>query len=307
MISSTLEPVLADAFLHQRPRVTARKGTPTHRVNHADAFAYPYVEPNVSGILQSLVIVDRDLPDADTIAGELGLLPPSWVTINPHTTTGHIGYALKDPVCITDAATRPPVNLLARIEHGLVTVLGGDPCYTGGLTKTPGHSLHATAYGPSDALYGLYPLATNLDGLGALPRAGNALKNVQRSAVGRNIACFDLTRHWAYRAVKPHRAAPFKDWDKAVLRYALALNNDRIANTFTHGPLPFVEVTYLARSVAKWVWTKYTPEIQSAYQARRGRKGGLAAAASPKHNALDNINKINTERRARSAADRAVI
>lgn len=282
MAAETFETLFPESWLHERPRVTDRKGNPTWRVSRTEALGYPYVEPNVSGVLQSLVITDRDKPDADRIAGALGLPDPSWISINAHTTTGHIVYALKDPVPLTDAARRPPVNLLARIEHGLATVLDGDPGYTGGLTKNPVHPWHPTLWGPQEARYGLRELASALDGLGALPGAGKPRQRVQRSAVGRNVALFDDTRQWAYKAVERFWGASADVWARATLHQAHTYNETRIANDFTTGPLPTPEVGYLAKSVADWVWARFTPESRarliarthtSEHQAERRAKG----------------------------------
>lgn len=267
-MAETFETLFPEAWLHERPRVTDRKGNPTWRTSRSEALGMPYIEPNVSGIIQSLIITDRDKPDADRIAGVLGLPDPSWVSINPHTTTGHIVYSLKDPVTLTDAARRPPVNFLARIEHGLATVLDGDPGYTGGLTKNPVHAWHPTLWGPQEARYGLRELAAALDGLGALPKAGNPRRNVQRSAVGRNVALFDETRQWAYKAVERFWHGPAAEWSHAVRSHAWEVNETRIANDFTTGPLPWAEVGYLAASVRDWVWERFTPESRAQLIAR---------------------------------------
>ena len=251
--SMSFETLFPDAWLPERPRVTDRKGNPTWRVSRELALSsMPYIEPNVSHILQSLVITDRDGIDADRIADNVGLPHPSYVALNPHTTAGHIVYALKDPVCLTDAARRPPVNLLARVEHGLSTVLGGDPGYGGSLTKNPYHVAHATLWGPEDALYGLRELANALDDLRALPNPRNPRKHVHRSAVGRNVALFDETRTWAYRAIRRHWDAPAEEWHRTVYAQATLINETRIGNDFTTGPLSYVEVGYLARSIADW-------------------------------------------------------
>lgn len=286
----TLEPLFPDVWLHERPRVTRAKGQPTFRVSRADALGFEYIEPNVTGQIQSLIITDRDLPDADRIAEHRGLPVPSWVSINPHTTSGHIAYVLKDPVTLTDAARRPPVNLLARIEHGLAVVLEGDPGYTGGLTKNPTHFMHPTLWGPEEARYGLRELASALGDVGALPRSGNARKNVSRSAVGRNVALFDETRMWAYRAVSRYRGAQSSEWDRAVLQYASRINSDRIGNDFSTGPLALPEVGHTAKSVANWVWQEYTPANQSAW-GRRLAKASSTSRAKTRLNLFAEIAK----------------
>jgi len=157
-ITGTLEPLFPEVWLHERPRVTHTKGTPTYRVSRADAFGFEYIEPNVTGQIQSLIITDRDKPDADRIA------------------------------------------------------------------------------------------------------------------VGRNVALFDDTRAWAYKAVRRFWGAPIREWKQAVTLQAIRVNNDRIGNDFSTGPLSLPEVGHLATSVAGWVWTNFTPEAFSARQAQLGRR-----------------------------------
>lgn len=286
----TFETLFPDSWLPERPRVSDRKGNPSWRVSRDTAMTMPYIEPNASHVLQSLVITDRDAIDADRIADQLGLPHPSYVALNPHNTTGHIVYALKDPVCLTDAARRPPVNLLARVEHGLSTVLDGDPGYSGSLTKNPFHVAHATLWGPAEALYGLRELASALDGIGALPSPRNPRKHVQRSAVGRNVALFDETRAWSYRAIRKFWDAKPLDWRRAVYGHATYINETRIGNDFTTGPLAYLEVGYIARSVADWVRTR----------------SDLGPRAQTREQYDNTFREIQTARSAKAAAKRSV-
>ena len=283
MAAETFETLFPDSWLPQRPRVTDRKGNPTWRTSRAEALTMPYIEPNVTGILVSQIVVDRDKPDSDRVAENLGLLPPSSVSINPFTTTGHLRYGLKDPVPLTDAARRPPVNFLARIEQGLISILDGDPGYTGTLTKNPFHPQHPTLWGPYEALYGLRELAANLDDLGALPSAGSPRKRVTRSVVGRNVCLFDDTRHWAYKAVERFWGAPAAEWSRAVLHQAHTYNETRIASDFAAGALSIEEVGHLATSVAGWVWGRFTPERRAQLITRTHTSELQRARAAQSH------------------------
>lgn len=97
----------ASAWLPERPWVTDPKGHPTWRTSRESALLLPYIEANATGVMQPLIVTDRDLPDADLIAERLGQpAAPSYASLNAHTTAGHIVYVLKDPVCLTDAARR---------------------------------------------------------------------------------------------------------------------------------------------------------------------------------------------------------
>lgn len=139
------------------------------------ALEHAYIETNPIA-MQSLIVTDHDGADADFIADLVGLPQPSWVAMNPHTRSGHIVYALSSPVCLTDAAHRAPVNLLARVEQGLTDVLGGDIGYGGRITKNPKNPVHMPIWGDSEALYGLRELAEALGDVGALPAPIGRLK-----------------------------------------------------------------------------------------------------------------------------------
>lgn len=105
--------------------------------------------------MRSLIVTDHDGVEADWQADLAGLPQPSWIALNPLKGSGHIGYALKDPVCLTNAARRTPVNLLARVEQGLMDVLGGDIGYGGRITKNPTHPAHTPIWGTQKPSTGL--------------------------------------------------------------------------------------------------------------------------------------------------------
>ena len=263
-----MDSAVAEAFsfegswLPRAPLAGAAKEGPYWRTSRQGALLLPYVEANPRA-LQSLIVTDVDSGDADELAGLLGLPAPSYIALNPHTRCGHVVYGLAHPVCLTDSANRRPVNLLARVETGLTTILGGDAAYGGRITKNPRHPEHTTLWGDFDNLYPLRALAAALAGLGALPRYDDR-RAVQVSAAGRNCALFDLTRKWAYRR-RGHYTDP-TEWQEVVHAYAWDRNLTVIADNFAKGPMHPGEVTHLARSIARWTWRNITPE-----QTRRNR------------------------------------
>ena len=266
-----------------RPLAGAKTG-PKRRMSRTKALDQSYIEANVTSVLQSLVIVDHDDGEASRAAHELGL-PPSWVAATPDGSDhGHLVYALGGPVCLTDCARRPPVNYLARIEHGLNNLLGGDPAYAGTFTKNPHHQDHLTLWGPASAVYGLHQLATALRELHALPAAGKPRRNVTTSSVGRNVALFDILRHYAYprrgNHTNPHT------WETHLHHYATEKNQTIIANEFTKGPLRDGELNAITRSVARWTWRNITRTL-SQEQARRARMLGAKRRQTRQLIALD--------------------
>jgi hypothetical protein len=251
-METTFETAWSDHWLPRAPLAGDVKNLDpqVHRHTREVALTMPYVEANPLAV-RSLIVTDHDGADADLIAALAGLPEPSYIALNARTRAGHIVYALAAPVCLTDAARRRPMNLLARIESGLTTVLGGDVAYGGRITKNPFHQDHLPLWGDSGAVFGLHELAAALDGLGALPDY-SPRQTLLNSTIGRNCALFDLTRRWAYRAWPryPERA----EWEEVTHAYAMDRNLSVVADEFTRGPLGDQEVTHLARSVARWVW-----------------------------------------------------
>lgn len=278
MTETSFEGAFGGHWLPQAP--LAGPKTYQRRMSREQALREPYIESNPL-VLRSLVVIDHDGGEAEHAADLAGLPAPSYVTLNPHTQDGHITYALAAPVCLTDAASRRPVNLLARIESGMTTVLGGDIAYGGRITKNPYHQDHLPVWGEMEAVYGLQDLAGALSDLGALPK-WNERQLLRNTGIGRNVTLFDTVRQWAYRAWT--RYPEKQDWEQAVYAYAWNKNFGAIAEEFKAGPLSEQEVTHLARSIARFVWRsdlrrKGAERFEQDFreiQQRRGRKGALA-------------------------------
>ncbi|MGW4125763.1 replication initiation protein [Nocardia sp. NPDC004711] len=280
-------------WLPRRPYAAKDKHGPYYRTSRERALAMPYLEANPSA-LRSLIITDHDGGCADEVVGLAGLPPPSYIALNPITNDGHIVYALAEPVTLTNVARRAPVNLLARIEAALNDVLAGDPAYGLRMTKNPMHQAHLTFNGPEYAVYGLRDLAGPLDTLGALPKFNTPLerrKKLETTDVGRNVDLFELHRKWAYRRVRDYQH--YKDWLRISADHCWDRNMDTIGPAYSKGPMLPGETNQLSRSVARWTWlniqrtfseeqsrrAKRNAELAGSEElARRGRRGGIAAA-----------------------------
>ncbi|MFI9638241.1 replication initiation protein [Nocardia sp. NPDC051929] len=263
----------------QRPYASRSKTGGYYRTSRDRALTLPYVESNPKA-MTSLVITDHDGGRADEIAALCGLPVPSYVAMNPYTRDGHIVYALKKPVILTDPARRDPVHLLARVEAGLNNVLAGDVAYAHRFTKNPTHDDHLTLWGPDYALYELRDLWEPIAALGALPKYHTTTerrKALASSGTGRNVDLFELIRRWSYR-----RRGDYDDWNswrQLVDDHAWDRNIDIIGPAYTKGPMEPGEVQALARSVSAWTWRKIKRTF-SEEQARRGSRGGAATAAN---------------------------
>lgn len=279
----SFENVFTEHWLPQKPLCADRKNGGYKRQKRTRALEYAYIETNPLA-MQSLIVTDHDGADSDYIADLAGLPQPSWVAMNPHTRSGHIVYALKSPVCLTDAGHRAPVNLLARVEQGLTEVLGGDIGYGGRITKNPTHNAHMPLWGEAEALYGLKELAKALGDVGALPAPHRGAQTVLDSTVGRNVALFNLTRQWAYRARL--RYTDYTEWVETVYAFASMKNASVIADGFSRGPMSENEVAQIATSIARWVWGKITPEQTASNRAQwgysLGKKSGVQRTSKMK-------------------------
>ena len=241
----------------------------------ATALAYRHIQHNPPPHVSCLVFdVDRKPHEQHWREGyhewrERGLPAPHWISINPENGNYHLGYLLASPVARTSAAKLKPLRYLAAIEHVLARRLGADMGYVGLITKNPVHrdwwtTWHNHAPYPLDYLAEFCPDAD----LAAYSRRSR--KEV--GGLGRNVTVFDNVREWAYSAVREYwRPNGYEAWADAVRAACES------ANAFGReqgGPLPHSEIKATAKSIARWVWNRFTPAGFSQVQAHRGAKGG---------------------------------
>lgn len=266
------------------PLAAWQKTGPYRRTTREKAKGMPMIEANPA-CLQSLIVTDIDTHDIRDLHTMIGMPTPTWAVAKAGpVVTGHIAYGLTNPVCLTNAASRRPVNLLCRIEAGICDLLGGDPGYAGRIMKNPlapptgEHTIWGAGEGEDCRTYLLKELASPLDKLGALPSPTDPRPR-QLSGVGRNVDIFNRTRAWGYRAIKRYWADDIDTWFEVVNAHAIAYNLDLEKEDRT--PLPANEIHHLSRSIARWIWKRFNPETFSMIQTRRShkgaRKGGIAS------------------------------
>ena len=178
---------------------------------------------------------------------DANLPTPSLVVQNPANGHAHILYALKAPVCRTNAARLKPLRYLAALEEGLRVKLGADLGFSGLMCKTPHHDAWRTFEASFEAVYDIGELAEWVD----LPTKAPKRLGI-RTGLGRNVELFDRLRFWAYKWLGDYKAkGDHERWAAAVLGQCEKYND--FAQT-----LPRSEVQAVAKSVAKWTWQKYT-------------------------------------------------
>lgn len=229
-----------------------------------------YIQPNTPFAVSWLVF-DIDYPYA-AFSWEDELLPaPSIIVINRLNGHAHLLYAIETPVF--NAAGHPkPIRLAAAIQDGFRQRLNGDIGYSGLMAKNPLHT-HWSVIVHANAVYDLAYLAEWVD-FDQLEKQ----RRKEERGLGRNCSLFDRLRHWAYRRVAHYKdTAAVGEWEKAVLAQATQLND-------FHNPLHEAEVRAIAKSTAKWCWSRFdikaSNERFSSLQAHRGKRGGVASGAA---------------------------
>lgn len=202
-------------------------------------------------------IYDIDRPAGGLAWEEVNLPPPSWATVNKANGHAHLVYGLRAPVLTSSMEARQaPLRYLNAVESAFRAKLGGDDGYSGLLTKNPAHPLWWTLKGPELA-YELGDLAEWVDLERFKSRQGVKVAEV---GLGRNVTVFDFVRLWAYKKVRAYKSVQggFVLWQKAVYDRCMARNGD-----FTT-PMDSREAFHIAKSVAKWTWSRFDLEASDA-------------------------------------------
>lgn len=228
----------------------------------------PYVQVNPPR-LRVWALFDVDRHDAGASWLDADLPPPSWITQNRVNGHAHLAYGLIAPVLVDGIEAREaPIRYLCAVESMMRAKLRADEGFGGLITKNPLHPLWRTLRGPVMG-YELGELAEALPGIERhIPRRGKA----GEVGLGRNVTLFDHTRQWAYRAIRGYWGGGLEGWNRwmaACNGYALGRNGDFAT------PLDPRECWWVAKSVAKWTWRRFSPAGFSAVQAARRRNRDL--------------------------------
>lgn len=251
----------------RKPRFVEELGG-YHRIRpYSHAPRYPYIQAQSPTRAYRIVIdVDRDIA-ALTRAREwqavLNCPEPNYVLLNPKNGHGHLFFELATGVALYDGARRKPIEYLAEVERVLTAVFDGDVGYAGYLCKNAQYKGWELVPGRLEpyTLGELYEYEA--------PRRDDkqTSKNAQEkieaaTGLGRNCALFTGLRYWAYSAV--HEYAELHAWHEATRSHAESLNVFPVQ-------LQASEVRAIARSVAKWTWSKLgqDPATRAAFIERQ--------------------------------------
>lgn len=225
--------------------------------------------------LRAWIVMDVDRPGGALAWDDAHLPLPAWSSMNPANGHAHLAWGIEAPVLLGQHDRQQPMRYLAAVEAAMTAKLEADPGYSGLITKNPTHSHWRTAWAPPGAgSYDLGYLSEWLDLPKHVPR-----ERPEQVGVGRNVDTFDYLRHRAYREVRGWKLASgpgaFIYWQKHL--YELALDYTGMEHP---APLDFREAHHIARSVARWVWSRFDVHASdarfSALQAHRGKRSGEA-------------------------------
>ena len=209
-------------------------------------------------VLRHWLTFDLDFPMASIAWESVNLAPPNWIAVNTQNSHAHYGYLLETPVVMSASGRDKPLRYAAAIESAFRIKLHADPGYSGLLVKNPLNGAWLTLF-----------LHANAYSLGELSEWVSLKKTksstIEETGLLRNVTLFETLREWSYRTVLAYKkeAASLDLWLHAVLREAESINR------CFKPPLSVAEVRAVARSVAKWVWRMFHPELFSKIQQAR--------------------------------------
>ena len=236
----------------------------------AIAVKKPYIQVN-SPVTTIYFVFDDDKNDAALSWFDSNLPAPYWTTQNPENGHAHICYKLEIPLHTSEFSSIKAIKYAQAVYYAYALKLGADLSYSQLITKNPLHPQHRTTHWTKQA-YSLDYLADFVDLPKKLP------KKLEVVGLGRNVTMFEKGRRWAYTAIRDymhHHSSSV--WEQAVRAQIEAINS-----TF-EPPLPHSEVKATAKSIARWVWQRFSYGEFSAIQAKRGakgcKKGGVSRSA----------------------------
>ncbi|MEH8576182.1 replication initiation protein, partial [Klebsiella pneumoniae] len=180
---------------------------------------------------------------------------PTLTITNPENGHAHLLYALKTSIRTAPDGKMKPLRYAAAVENALRKKLEADTGYSGLICKNPNHSHWKIAVWQPE-LYTLDWLADYLD-----LNAANDKEIVTDYGLGRNCTLFDKTRKWAYRAIR-QGWPEYDHWLQACYERASAYNLQFAA------PLDEKEISGIAKSIAKWTFSRFSNEGFNDYISR---------------------------------------
>lgn len=244
-----------------KPYCTDDKGAGLRISYKEKAFKKKYVQHNPPAMCHWLTF-DQD--HEDILRWEkAGVAEPNLIVRNQDNRRCHVSYAIES-VCTSPQAKPKPLAYAAAIQNAYCTKLAADRAYSGLITKNPmSAEWHTWELHPK--IYTLNELADYVE-LEKRYWTRQRAANLDHYGLGRNCALFHRLRFWAYDRINLYRenGSTYENWMRAVLEQCESYND------FTEA-LPYSEVKSTARSVGKWVWTRYWPQGKRIIRGAMGK------------------------------------
>jgi hypothetical protein len=245
---------------------------------------------------RNVLAFDLDHEDAMEL---VEALPPHirpWVVLDPHSGRAHAFILLASPVCMADGTSEKARGLANYAQRMMAQALRATPLRHRALLKNPfgradamiGQQLRRTPSPNAPVLWEAWkesgsPLVwLTIPGAGTVElhaivaaladeygeeeaeettRTRFRRRRADPSVVGRNCGLFDMVRFWAYDR---------QERDGGVILAEAVRANGTFAV-----PLPGAEVSATARSIAKFMRSRYSP--RSGASSTRGRDSAIGA------------------------------
>lgn len=222
------------------------------------ALAHRHVQLNWHNSLRWLAF-DVDREDAWLAAHDAYLPPPNITVINPRNCHAHLLYLLQSGVPKFNAEQRKPYEFAAAVQRGITRRLGADPGYVNLISKNPLHVSWDVLWNRSAP----YTLGELDDWL--WPNDKRRDLAALSIGEGRNVDTFNELRTIAYRLVRTYKlsGASRLEYQQRLYDIACELN---LAN---YPELPPSNIRQIAKSVAKWTWSRFSQEAFSQLQSWR--------------------------------------
>jgi hypothetical protein len=190
---------------------------------------------------------------------------PNVIMVNPENGRAHSAYLLANPVARHSASRVGPLRFYGAVERGIARRLGADRRYTGLIAKNPLHSDWQVEW-RREQPYTLPELADWLFDSNMAPD-----RSAQTTlGAGRNVTVFDELRAFAYRVVMRFKRDDAGAAGLAAFRARLESVALGINMQFPEA-LNLTEVRAIAKSVARWTWSRFTSEKFSCLQSHRAK------------------------------------
>ena len=252
-----------DLFNHLPSKPYCMDDKPSYMLIRPKAIAIkkPYLQINPP-FMTIYFVFDDDKEGAALSWFDADLPRPLWTAQNTDNGHCHHCYKLEIPLCTSEFASVKAIRYAQAVYYAYAVKLGADLSYSQLITKNPLHPQWRTTFW-TDRAYSLDYLADFVDLPKRLP------KKFEVVGLGRNVTMFEKGRKWAYAAIREymhHNSS--SEWERAVRAQIEAINSG------FEQPLPYCEVKATAKSIAKWVWSRFSYGEFRALQAKRGAKGG---------------------------------